>query len=237
MVCPLSPSRSATVNAVFQRKRSRGSSNHGYHPPTITVTANHPNDTNTVDRRREKHYAIYYHSWKSVPGSGCCRLGRRGRKSHVKDVSFWSWQLLQQVRPTPPDAPFKIYYDVQDSARNHAVTAVRLLSVTCQEGSTLCSDDETRTPYCSTNGFCIPLVKSVTTTSVASTFKPTVDAAQPVITLIGPQIVEVTQGLSYQKCPEPPPTNLACERGATAFDALEKDLSGRIEACSSMTAR
>lgn len=48
-------------------------------------------------------------------------------------VSVYGVAAAVTSRPTPSDSPFKIYYDVQDNAGNPAITAMRWLSVICQQ--------------------------------------------------------------------------------------------------------
>lgn len=105
------------------------------------------------------------------------------------------------------------------------------------QGSTLCNDADMGTTYCSISGLCVALAQTLTTNVLVTTSSV---AAQPTISLLGPQTVEITQELPYQRCPDPPPTimqQLACDRGANALDPLDKDLSNRLEACSSATTR
>eukprot|EP00884_Botryococcus_braunii_P013490 jgi/Botrbrau1/22141/Bobra.0206s0065.1 len=234
MVCPL-PSGSSTPVSCAQRGVAVAVPVLDTIRPVISVVPNFSNDTVTVDANgwNITQSAVIVGTqyvdrgavaWDNVDGN------------LTLQISAFGLAAIVTSRPTLPGSPFKVYYNVRDSSGNSAITAMRWLSVVCQQASTMCSnDDDAKEPYCSTNGLCMPSMQSVTAPALALTSPA--PATQPNITLLGPPSVELVQGSPYQMCPDPPPTNLPCEHGASAFDPLDKDLTGRLEACSNKTAR
>eukprot|EP00959_Pyramimonas_sp_CCMP1952_P414329 8681030-Pyramimonas_sp.AAC.1 len=53
----------------------------------------------------------------------------------------------------------------------------------------------------------------------------------PELRLVGPAVVEVEQFASYTRCTEFSKLSDVCDRGATATDAEEGDLTARVLAC------
>ena len=73
----------------------------------------------------------------------------------------------------------------------------------------------------------------LTVTSTAPLVIPT----PPTIALVGQSLLTIPQGTAYALCPTPTPTSAVCDRGATASDSLDGDLTSLIEACDTSTAR
>ena len=95
------------------------------------------------------------------------------------------------------------------------------------QGETTCQSLTDTTLFCSTGGVCL----AVTSTA------PLVIPTPPTIALVGQALLTVPQGTAYALCPTPPPTSAICDRGATASDSLDGDLTSLIEACDTSTAR
>jgi hypothetical protein len=53
----------------------------------------------------------------------------------------------------------------------------------------------------------------------------------PSIVLVGPSILTVPYGYNYAACPTSAALSISCDRGATASDAVDGDLTLRVLAC------
>ena len=127
--------------------------------------------------------------------------------------------------PTPPDAPLIIRYSVSDSAGNAAMPRVRRVNLICASGTALCERrDSPGTWYCDTLGQCVS-APSGAGPSTASTF------TLARVRLVGPPVVYIIQGDTYVACPQGAPTDATCDRGATATDSVEGDLTPLLDAC------
>ena len=125
--------------------------------------------------------------------------------------------------PTPPGAPLFIQYNVVDFAGNAAVTANRRVELVCGTLGALCEDtDNPGAYYCDPLDTCLGIPR-------AAAFVPIPDAAE--ITLLGPEVVYVEQGTPYTACAAQAPTDAVCDRGATAVDPVDGDVSAEVDAC------
>ena len=95
------------------------------------------------------------------------------------------------------------------------------------QGETICQSLTDSTLFCSTGGVCL----AVTSTA------PLVIPTPPTIALVGQALLTLPQGTAYALCPTPTPTSAICDRGATASDSLDGDLTSLIEACDTSGAR
>ncbi|KAK3237662.1 hypothetical protein CYMTET_52282 [Cymbomonas tetramitiformis] len=133
--------------------------------------------------------------------------------------------------------PYTIVYSVSDHAGNAAVEVQRRVYVTnpcaddaaggSTEGERVCHVDEaSRAVTCSESGLCVSLQLEEEEVVVPP------DA--PVLELAGPSAIEIPEGGEpYAVCPEGGERlGQVCDKGATATDALDGDLTARILACS-----
>jgi hypothetical protein len=143
---------------------------------------------------------------------------------------------------TPANSPYVITYTVKDSAGNAAVPRRRRVVVLnpCSRGTVdnptdvdelVCRilttedlEEGEKEYYCSTNQLC--------TTFELEEEEEEVVNEPPVMQLIGAAQVEVMQGESYIKCPATARLADVCDRGVTAVDPEEGDLTSMVKACS-----
>lgn len=146
--------------------------------------------------------------------------------------------------PTPAAQPFLIMYQASDAAGNTAAAKQRRMEVVCPAGESVCSGGarlaatlsgralDTRS-YCSTHGMCLgaPPPPADSSGSAAAA------APLPTLQLVGPTAAYLPVGQSYAACPASPPADLACDRGATAWQQEDGSLTAYVEACSTPTSR
>ncbi|KAK3282301.1 hypothetical protein CYMTET_9956 [Cymbomonas tetramitiformis] len=146
-------------------------------------------------------------------------------------------QLLGDVDTsvvTPSDAPYVVTYSVSDAAGNAALEVRRRIVVTnpCAGAGdasgveeTSCGHDDEGNVLCSEGGLCLRL-------SVDEEVEET-EAEPPVLSLMGPATVTFTQGTLYAACAAGVQlVDQVCDRGATATDPVDGDLTSLVLACS-----
>eukprot|EP00892_Ulva_mutabilis_P001791 jgi/Ulvmu1/11612/UM008_0013.1 len=119
--------------------------------------------------------------------------------------------------PTAANSPHVIHYSVSDAAGNEAA-AVRAVHVVCADGERRCD----ATGMCSVLGLC--LESSASEAAVVAVM-------QPLIELVGADVVYVEEGQLFSKCPRNAPVDLICDQGATASHPVDGDLTPYVNAC------
>ncbi|KAL3156032.1 hypothetical protein ABBQ32_013021 [Trebouxia sp. C0010 RCD-2024] len=142
-------------------------------------------------------------------------------------LSTFGLGAVDTTSPNNASNPYLITYDVSDAAGNAAGQGLRQIMVVCRSPTKLCTASD-GSLYCSTStGLCVQL----------ETGGAAAAGAPPTIKLVGQAVLGVPLGTSYLACPTPQPTNVLCDRGCTAEDALDGVLTSRVQACSSPTAQ
>jgi hypothetical protein len=129
----------------------------------------------------------------------------------------------------PTDFPFVITYNVKDRGKPQlaALEVRRRVFVlnpcagkAADGGDEILCEDSGK---CSTNGACIELAEEVVV----------VMNLPPVVTLKGPATLEIAQYTGYVQCPvdQDVPVSALCDRGATAKDDKDGDLTDFVLAC------
>lgn len=168
-------------------------------------------------------------------------LGRRGVPVQA-NVKVRYAELVDHTKPTPPDSPFLLTYDVSDFAGNAAPQQIRLVHVLCPLKSSdggaasttrqkLCVPDANNNDYyCTDANFCgVSSAGSADTSGQAA-----LSNKAPVVTLNGPAVVQITQGTLYAVCASKSAvTDVPCDRGVEAIDAEDGDISWKVRACTS----
>eukprot|EP00873_Tetraselmis_striata_P011509 jgi/Tetstr1/431773/TSEL_021272.t3 len=128
--------------------------------------------------------------------------------------------------PTRSDAPIIITYTVFDSAGNKAL-AERHLYLGCRAAERVCDFGDGRR-ICSTEGVCMPVDFGALMDATPPPREP------PTIALIGDPVVRLPRYSDYPVCSPNTPWARLCERGVTAEDALQGDLTELVVACPGM---
>lgn len=89
----------------------------------------------------------------------------------------------------------------------------------CAEGEFVCDSG-----LCSVNSLC----GSLEVGAEEEEQEPT----PPVLTMVGAKLVIVEMGYKYVKCTAKSPAGAICDRGATAVDEADGDVTDRVLACS-----
>jgi hypothetical protein len=128
----------------------------------------------------------------------------------------------------PTEFPFVITYNVKDSGKPQlAAREVRrrvfvlnpCAGKAADGGDEILCEDSGK---CSTNGACIELAEEVVV----------VVNLAPVVTLKGPATLDIAQYTGYVQCPPGDvPVSALCDRGATAKDDKDGDLTDFVLAC------
>lgn len=129
--------------------------------------------------------------------------------------------------PTLPDSPYTILYSVADLAGNEAARIARQVHVACPAGESICPKGEDEAPaVCASDPSLCAFAGLAAEQGNAGTQE---DASPPRLTLLGPKVVRITAGDGYRRCsPQAPPAEV-CERGASAADDVDGDLTLRVE--------
>ena len=98
----------------------------------------------------------------------------------------------------------------------------RHVHVVCPDEASLCSFAD-GAAYCSlSEASCIEPASRLAVPS---------DPLAPVISLLGPQEVELLQGTPYGACTDKVPAAMHCDQGAVAHSSVEGDVSWTVAAC------
>ncbi|KAK3282550.1 hypothetical protein CYMTET_9718, partial [Cymbomonas tetramitiformis] len=148
-------------------------------------------------------------------------------------VSAFGTAAVDTSTVTPPDEPFTIRYSVSDAAGNAAAEVRRRVAVVdpcAGAGEALCGYSEADgTAQCSTGGFCL----TASAGGLGATAEEEVPPPEPpVLRLAGPSTLQLPQGTTYASCPKEGSLDQVCDRGVTASDAADGDLTSRVLACS-----
>eukprot|EP00873_Tetraselmis_striata_P037232 jgi/Tetstr1/457496/TSEL_044078.t1 len=134
-------------------------------------------------------------------------------------------------RPTLDSEPVVFAYSVADADGN-VVLARRLLHLLCAPGERLCeSEDRSRRPLCSSEGVCLGAQFDAGFDDTLSA--PAGPREPPSIELLGPAVLHLPRYSNYDICSPDTPWGRVCERGATAHDPLQGDLTADVVACPS----
>ncbi|KAK3235730.1 hypothetical protein CYMTET_54090 [Cymbomonas tetramitiformis] len=142
-------------------------------------------------------------------------------------VSSYGSSSVSTDTVTPPDAPYVITYNVQDSAGNAASELRRRVYV-----ENPCSTGET--PTCEADactqdgGLCLEVAAAA---EDAADMESEADEP-PTIALLGPAAITVGMGAGYGKCFEGATLYAVCDRGATAAHPVDGNLDDQVLACS-----
>ena len=133
---------------------------------------------------------------------------------------------IRTVSPTLPDAPYSVVYRVSDLAGNSAAEIARQVHVICPAGEQICPPGEEGAPLA-----CAPEPSLCTFAGFATeqSSNAHADARPPQLALIGPQTVRITAGERYSRCSPQTPPAVTCERGASAADEVDGDLTAHVE--------
>ena len=159
--------------------------------------------------------------------------------------------IVQTKFPTPLQQPYVITYTATDNAGN-AASAQRWVFVACTAGSAVCPADDFwpgSMPSCGAGGVCglnpALLIGGQNLESLAKEngalrlAMSKIDPADepglppPVISLVGPGVVDIPQRSPYRACDIDTPPRVVCDRGATANDTLVGDVTPWVLACHS----
>ena len=138
-------------------------------------------------------------------------------------VSVFGNTAVDTRRPTVD--PFVIRYTCTDLAGIRAEEVQRWITVIsqCVDGEATCDDGS-----CPVGGYCITSAPTAVTVAAEPEEIP-VDEP-PTITLVGDEIVEIDAS-GYAKCAEGLTVSALCDRGATAIDSTDGDLTPFVMAC------
>ncbi|KAK3279832.1 hypothetical protein CYMTET_12304 [Cymbomonas tetramitiformis] len=139
-------------------------------------------------------------------------------------VTHYGNSAVSTAAATEDDAPFVVQYNVADAAGNVAATVRRRVYVEdpCADiGEVLCNYD---TGSCSENGLCAGLGLDEEEGEGAP-------ATPPILSLVGAEVVTVSEGQTYVACSTDSPLDAVCDSGALASDTLDGDLTASVTAC------
>lgn len=137
---------------------------------------------------------------------------------------------VNSAKVTHPQSPYRIVYSMRGGhCNNESPDFIRLVRVVCPKGYKACHFQHSYCTPLSVCAFSLDLLFSVDEDGGIS------DQDIPKITLVGDSIVEIPQHTIYPRCPLCLGENfhfpIPCDKGATAWDDLEGDLTDRIEVC------
>ncbi|KAK3266543.1 hypothetical protein CYMTET_24838 [Cymbomonas tetramitiformis] len=126
---------------------------------------------------------------------------------------------------TLEDAPYVLSYTVSDAAGNAAQEVRRRVYVynPCDAGELPTCNNTA----CTEGGLCANAEIPLETNDVEEE-----EPSPPTVALIGQQSIDVEMGAGYSKCPEGVGLDVVCDRGATAVDEVEGDITTAVLACS-----
>lgn len=134
---------------------------------------------------------------------------------------------IDTAHPTADEAPNTVVYSAKDLSGNAAAMIAIQLHVLCPPGTLRCPPPEDGGPLvCSPTPSLCPFHYAAASTSVS----PSGGGDAPSMRLIGPEEVRIPVGSPYEQCGPLTPAAVTCERGATAYDAIDGDLTSKIEA-------
>ncbi|XRB13813.1 hypothetical protein RI054_07g36510 [Pseudoscourfieldia marina] len=138
-------------------------------------------------------------------------------------VSVFGKAAVDTRRPTLD--PFVIRYTCTDLAGVRAQEVQRWITVIsqCAGGEATCDDGS-----CPVDGYCI--ASEPTAFDAAQIPEKILEDEPPTITLVGDEIVEIDGG-GYAKCSEGLVASALCDRGVTARDTTDGDLTPYVMAC------
>ena len=138
-------------------------------------------------------------------------------------VSVFGEAAVDTRRPTVD--PFVIRYTCTDLAGIRAEEVQRWIAVTsqCAGGEATCDDGR-----CPVGGYCI--ASEPTAFEAAQMLEKLSEDNPPTITLIGDEMIEIDGG-GYAKCSEGLAVSALCDRGVTAMDTTDGDLTPYVMAC------
>lgn len=146
---------------------------------------------------------------------------------------------IDTSQPTEPDKTlgFVVEYSVEDSSKNAAPTARRLIRIVCPGKETYCTDPDTGLPTCTTDDVCgKPAALSVSSSKSSGTTAPPakpVAATPPNITFATPGGVTIPAGFVYDRCAAEAPIGSLCETGVATADARDGVLDRQVFICGS----
>ena len=118
-------------------------------------------------------------------------------------LSVSGLKLLSTAVPTAEDAPHLVKYSVADRAGNIAY-ATRRVFVECPAPEEPCADTNTgELTGCTTAGLCV---------SYGDEVAELAEVLPAVIELVGPAIVQLAVGDTYEPCPTIRPVSLVCDQ-------------------------
>ena len=182
--------------------------------------------------------------WQPDGVASCSGVGASddadGDISHRVAVAHLNGRLDTRF-PTADDSPFWIEYAVADVAGNAAARVATQVRVVCPPGQQRCpsgSDAELvdEPSVCSPEprlcGFSRLLSETMGPRDEA--IKAQRPEPNPLsIKLLGPnEAVVVPAGYDYRACDASTPLSTVCERGAVAHDAVDGDMTARVEVSS-----
>jgi hypothetical protein len=158
--------------------------------------------------------------------------------------------------PTLAGSPgFVVEYAVEDRSGNAAPVARRLVKVVCPGQDQVCIDPDTSQPTCTVGGGCGRQLQVLSAsagtartiagsstnsarTAAAEAAAAPASAAAPVlafrpprITLLGPSVVEVVAGTSYDRCSASVPPGVVCDPGADVEGGADGNLVRQLMIC------
>lgn len=153
--------------------------------------------------------------------SPCCQSASTSHPRRSLQVGYFGLKAVRPHAPTLPLVPYLVRHDVRDNSGRAAATRVRRFYVRCREaqqracerdGVAVCSDSAE---------VCLPSGGGPQAAAAATPL--------PRVTLLGPAEVEVAIGAPYGRCPDGAPLATVCDRGATAIDSVEGDITAQIQ--------
>ena len=160
------------------------------------------------------------------------------------------------VDPNRPTAErsmgYVVEYYVEDTSRNAAPIARRLVKVICPEAERVCTDPDSNLLTCTIKQLCGKQLSTLSSAGSTAAFADTSSSSagstagaaatvarsglqavpkQPNITLVGPSTQEVLAGTVYDRCSLGAPVGTVCDEGAIAEDAKDGNLNRMVMVC------